>query len=252
MDPYLEGELWIGFHGDLCTQIKWLLAPQLRPKYYPYSKRYLMRESSANMEITADIIPDVGVSKAGPAGMPASAGAVLIAPLEMRTLMSVAVPHYRIEIRDVKKRQLVTAIEFLSPTNKRKPGRAQYLRKRERILESTCHLVEIDLLRKGKRVPMEDPYPEGTCYFVLVSREEKRPRTDVWPVAITQSLPCIPIPLLPGDPDVTLNLQDALDKIYDQGMYGDAIDYKLPPDVHLSADQEQWADQRLREMKLRP
>ena len=30
----------MGFHGDLCTQIKWQLAPQLEPKYYPYSKRY--------------------------------------------------------------------------------------------------------------------------------------------------------------------------------------------------------------------
>jgi hypothetical protein len=252
MDPYLEGQLWMGFHGDLCTQIKWQLAPQLEPKYYPFTKRYLMRDSSASMEIAADIIPDVGVSEAGDSGLPASAGSVLAAPLQMRTLMPVPVPHYRIEIRDVQNRQLVTAIEFLSPTNKRKPGRRIYLRKRERILASSSHLVEIDLLRKGQRVPMEEPYPQDASYFVLVSREQKRPSTDVWPISITQPLPSIPIPLLAPDPDVALNLQEALDKIYDQGRYRGVIDYKMPPDVKLTAEQERWADLRLREMKLRP
>ena len=228
----------MGFHGDLCTQIKWQLAPQLVPKYYPYSKRYMMRDPSESMEITAEIEG----AEASSADLSVSVRSVMIAP----------VPHYRIEIRDLQSRRLVTALEFLSPTNKRMPGRKTYLRKRERILSSSSHLVEIDLLRKGRRVPMEDPYPEGACYFVLVSREERRPSTDVWPISISQTLPIVPIPLLPGDPDVMLNLQEALDKIYDQGMYGDAIDYKLPPDVKLTAEQERWADQRLREMNLRP
>ncbi len=55
-----------------------------------------------------------------------------------------------VEIRDRRNRQLVTGIELLSPANKRPGGdRDQYLAKRQRILASTAHLVEIDLLRGG-------------------------------------------------------------------------------------------------------
>lgn len=63
-------------------------------------------------------------------------------------------PHVSIEIRDVARRQLVTAIEILSPTNKRGEGRLEYLAKRRRLLLSTAHLMEIDLLRQGQRVPI--------------------------------------------------------------------------------------------------
>ena len=54
------------------------------------------------------------------------------------------------QIRDVDERMLVTGIEILSPTKKRGTGREEYLRKRESILLSATHLVEIDLLaRRG-------------------------------------------------------------------------------------------------------
>src|SRR5205823_2575020 len=71
----------------------------------------------------------------------------------------IAVPHVTIEIRDAANRQLVTAIEVLSPTNKRGDGRSEYLAKRQRLLLSTAHLMEIDLLHQGQRVPMQQPLP---------------------------------------------------------------------------------------------
>ena len=55
------------------------------------------------------------------------------------------------KILELTTRKLVAVIEFLSPTNKRGLERKKYLRKRERILLSSVHLLEIDLLRKGKR-----------------------------------------------------------------------------------------------------
>src|SRR4029453_5934831 len=97
-------------------------------------------------------------------------------------------------------RQLVTAIEILSPTNKRAEGRMEYLVKRRRILLSTAHLLEIDLLRQGQRLPMHDPLPPAE-YFVLLSRAENRPITEVWPLALRDPLPTVPVPLLPGDSD---------------------------------------------------
>ena len=96
------------------------------------------------------------------------------APLELATIIPSPIPHVTVEIRDTANRQLVTAIEVLSPINKRGDGRAEYLAKRRRILLSTAHLLEIDLLRQGQRVPMQQPLPRSP-YFIFLSRGEKEP-----------------------------------------------------------------------------
>jgi Protein of unknown function (DUF4058) len=64
--------------------------------------------------------------------------------------------HAFLEIRDRGHRQLVTVLELLSPCNKR-PGldREQYLAKRQQLLASSVHLVELDLLRGGPRLPIQ-------------------------------------------------------------------------------------------------
>jgi hypothetical protein len=160
------------------------------------------------------------------------------------------VPHVTVEIRDTANRQLVTAIEVLSPTNKRGEGREEYLARRGRYLLSQAHLMEIDLLRRGHRVPMRQALPSAP-YFVLLSRVEKRPVLDVWPIALPGPLPIVTVPLLPGDPDVSLDLQLALNTIYDLLGYDLAVDYTQPPEVALAADEMAWAEERLRAAGLR-
>src|SRR5438874_12955725 len=118
------------------------------------------------------------------------------------------VPHYRLAIRDMEKRRLITVIEFLSPTNKKGEGRRQYLAKRNLILASSVNLVEIDLLRQGNRLPTKGTLPTGD-YFLFVSSAKKRPTIDVWPILLEQPLPTIPIPLKKKDPLVSLDLQRA-------------------------------------------
>ena len=92
---------------------------------------------------------------------------------------------------------------------------------------------------------MTGDLPDGD-YFVYVSRADKRPPTGVWPIALSQPLPPIPIPLLPGDPDVNLDLQQALTDAFDAGRFRSVIDYRQPPDVALTAEQTAWAEQLLR------
>jgi hypothetical protein len=82
------------------------------------------------------------------------------------TVVPVRIPQVTVEIRDAASRELVTAIEILSPTNKRADGLEEYLSKRRHVLLSQAHLVEIDLLRKGRRVPMIGQLPDKP-YFVL-------------------------------------------------------------------------------------
>jgi hypothetical protein len=164
--------------------------------------------------------------------------------------MPTPIPHLTVEIRDAANRQLVTAIEVLSLTNKRGEGREEYLFKRRRILLSTAHLIEIDLLRQGQRVPMREPLPAAP-YFVYLSRAEHRPMTDVFPIASSDPLPVVPVPLLGDDPDVPLDLQAALGNIYDLLGYDLAIDYSRPPETPVPQEQEAWLESVLRTAGLR-
>ncbi len=150
----------------------------------------------------------------------------------------------------MKKRRLVTVIEFLSPTNKRGTGRREYLKKRERILTSTTHLLEIDLLRNGKRVPMQEPLP-AAANFIFLCRAEKRARTEVWPIRLDQVPPTVPVPLLPPDSDVLLDMQQAFTSVYDLCGFDLAVDYAEPPDVPLPPRWEPWAQSKLRSATVR-
>lgn len=143
-------------------------------------------------------------------------------------------------IRDRNGNDVVTVVELLSPTNKYAgPDRAQYLVKRREILRSNAHLVEVDLLRGGPRMP-PDELP--TCdYCVLVSRVEERPEAGVWPWRLRDPLPLIPVPLRPGDADVRLDLKAGIDSVYDTGYARDI--YLGPPEPRLAPDDAAWAAQ---------
>jgi hypothetical protein len=169
----------------------------------------------------------------------------------LATVIPESLPHVSIEIRDTAHRQLVTAIEILSPTIKRGDRRLEYFSKRRRILVSTAHLVEIDLLRQGQRVPKQQPLPAAQ-YFVFLSRADERPMNSVWPVALNQPLPTIPIPLLSGDPDTLLDLQQAFTAVYDLLGYDLALDYTQPPDIPLEGQAALLATTLLRDAGLRP
>jgi hypothetical protein len=142
-------------------------------------------------------------------------------------------------------------IEFITPTNKLGAGREEYLSRRKRFLKKLIHLVEIDLDRSGERVPMAAPLPKAP-YFAFVSRCEEQPITQVWPIALSQQLPIIPIPLLPGDADAILDLQLAMNTAYDDGAFRSVIDYRISPEIPLTPQQAAWVDEHLRAAGLRP
>lgn len=251
MDPYLEGELWTTLHSQLGAEIARQLAPKLRPKYLAFTtERQVLEEPDSVAITTASVYPDIGVIK-----IPGREAANVTAstaepPLRLATVMPTPVPHVSVEIRDVKHRKLVTAIELLSPTNKRGKGRRQYLARRRRLLLSTAHLLEIDLLHQGQRVPMQAPLPSAP-YFVLLSRFEDRPLSEVWPIRLDESLPTVPVPLRDGDPDVPLDLQQAFTSVYDVIGYDLAVDYTEEPPVAMPDDEARWADHCLRAAGLR-
>ena len=61
---------------------------------------------------------------------------------------------------------------------------------------------------------MQKPIPAAP-YFIFLSRAEKRPLTEIWPISLKEPLPVVPIPLLPGDEDVALDVQHVFTTTYD-------------------------------------
>jgi hypothetical protein len=244
MDPYLEGDDWTSFHTHFATEIARQLTPRLRPKYValPEKRFEVVDHSCIAIE---SIYPDVGVADVASTAQETIGQAVAVAPYVLQTVMDERAPHTWLEIRDVAGRSLVTTIEILSPWNKRGAGREEYLEKRRNLLRSSAHLIEIDLLRRGRRLPMKDRLPAGS-YYVFVSRVEQRPMVQVWPIALDHPLPSIPVPLLPGDADVTLDLQSAFQSVYDLGGFDLVLDYSTMPAVPLRKDQAAWVAERLR------
>ncbi len=144
-----------------------------------------------------------------------------------------------LEIRDRHSREVVTIIELLSPSNKNAgPDREQYLVKRQRVWTSWINLVEIDLLRGGPRLPMQNLPP---CdYYALVSRYADRPDAGIWPLHLREPLPLIPIPLRAPHADAQLDLQQLLHRLYDAAGYEDYL-YTGEPEPPLTAEDAAWA-----------
>jgi hypothetical protein len=130
---------------------------------------------------------------------------------------------------------------MLSPFNKRiGDGRTEYLKRRNAILNSDAHLIELDLLREGERVPMGKPLPPAD-YYAIVSRSYRRPMAEVYAWTIRQKMPTIPVPLLWGEPDVPLDLQGVLTTVYDRAGYDYRLPYDRDPEPPLRAEDAAWA-----------
>jgi Protein of unknown function (DUF4058) len=144
----------------------------------------------------------------------------------------------------------VTAIEVLSPTNKRSgKGRDAYLKKRWQVLASCSHLIEIDLIRANNAMPMSG-YRQEKLYRVLVSWAQKRPTADLYSFGVQEILPSFPLPLRPEDGELLIEFPNIFARAYDGGSYDLRLDYRqaAPPPNLLKADQV-WVDELLSPMR---
>lgn len=96
-----------------------------------------------------------------------------------------------LEVKDAATQAVVTAIEVLSPANKRGEGRSQYDAKRRQVLSSQTNLIEIDLLRAEQSFLLE-PDANSSHYRGLVSRASQRPLADLYAFSLTTAIPTLP------------------------------------------------------------
>lgn len=115
------------------------------------------------------------------------------------------------------------------------------MRKRGHILDSNTNLVEIDLLRKGKPMPITIREPLKSDYRILISRGQSRPTARLLAFGVRQPIPVIPIPLLPNDPEPMLDLNAVLHALYERARFDLQLDYANPPVPPLDKKDAAWA-----------
>ena len=233
MDPYLEGYLWPDVHNRMASIIAELVGAQIAPKYVARIELYTISDTSPEEDIGI-MYPDVEVLKniniASEPPSPTYDSPSIISPptIEIPYSAPIEVRIPKIEIRDKANNTLITAIEILSPVNKRKPGLQPYREKRKNLHSVGVHFLEIDLLRRGIR-PFQHPAMPSNDYIISLLRAKKK-KTTIWGFDVNDNLPTVPVPLKTPDPDAILDLGKVMQLLYSRGFYHLSIDYnKLPP-----------------------
>ena len=252
MDPYLENpEFWSEVHHRLITAIAINLAPPLRPKYQvAIEKRTYLAALEDNVMVG---IPDATIysrqkeNLQPPAQTSSYPTTTLPTPVQVEVPMLEEVREGYLEIRENATKQVITVVEVLSPKNKRSgEGRVAYESKRQKILMTATHLVEIDLLRGLPQMPILK-FTDTSDYRILISRGNKRPISDLYAFDVKEQIPAFLLPLQPFDTEPILDLQRLLNEIYDQAGYDLRINYTQPPIPPLSKENASWANSLLRE-----
>jgi len=251
MDPFLENQEWEDFHTTFNTIMRERLSSGLEPDYLVRVGRRIyvehVREDlntvrrAAVAVLSLDSGPAFGRTRSDTSG-----GAVAV---ECEVPMPVERSETYLVVRHRVSMEVVTVIELLSPANKRRnaTGRHEYLTKRTELLSSSSHLVELDLLRGGDRLPLIGPVPVAD-YFAIIRRANRRPRCEVYAWTIRDPLPTIPIPLKRGDADAMLPLQEVFEIVYQQARYYPSVDYNSPLEPPFSSSESDWL-KRLRQSK---
>lgn len=250
MDPFLESQEWEDFHTRLMTALSDCLSPSIEPKYLVRVERRVYLESVGGEPETmrrADIAIVTVDKHPGDSG--SALGVLTRESASMTAECELPMPIERQEtylvIRERETMKVITVIELLSPSNKRSKGdgRHEYMMKRQEILSSPTHLVELDLLRGGMRLPVIGTLPPGDFYCVI-SRAKRRPKCEVYAWTLADKLPVIPIPLQHGDPDATVPLQEVFDLVYQRARYDLSVKYTAPLDPPLTPDELKWVQTR--------
>ena len=243
MDPWLELH-WGDVHHSLIQYSRDALQKQLPNDLLARvdERVFVEDEPEANRVIRPDVVISEAQLWAGP-GAESSGGVAVANPLVFEVSNPEITEGY-IEIRD-RGGKVITVIEFLSPTNKRiGAGRDKYLEKQDEVLRSQASLVEIDLVRSGRRtlaLPAHDiPLEHRADYLACVSPGWRRSRRLLYLMPLRQRLPVLPIPLRKGESPVPLDLQTIVNEAYVQGRY-ETLDYGVDLDPPLTTEDAVWA-----------
>ncbi len=253
MNPYLENpDLWPEVHHLLISLLAETLNPQLLPTYRVAIEKRVYQLSGEDALLIG--IPDVAIAAAksltarpAPVAVatPATQAVAVMLP------MPIEVQEGYLEVREVATQAVVTVIEVLSPANKR-PGRGReaYLQKRDLVLGSHTHLVEIDLLRSGAAMPMAGA-GAASDYRIVVSQQERRPHAELYPFGLIDPIPGFAVPLKPGSEEPVVQLDALLQTVIDRAGLSVVLNYQSDPIPALSSDTQACLERLLNQAGYR-
>lgn len=247
MDPYLEEPSgWPSIHHRLISVISDLLIEQIAPHFHVSIEERVYITDPDDPETRHQIVPDVYLVER-PHSRPSlpSETNVITPPTIIEPLPALEVHDRYLEIHDRRSRTVVTTIEVLSPRNKATgtQGRRQFVSKRAAIFSTQTHWIEIDLLRAGER---PEEVAGKSDYYALLHRAGAGGRLAVWYIDLRDRLPTIAVPLRDPHVDAALDLQAALEMVYDRARYADEIDYTQPvPPPALRPADTGWVTERV-------
>jgi hypothetical protein len=256
MDPYLErAGLWKQVHTGLIVEIQTYLARRLRPRYLVAIEQRTFLTLFQGEQLVGE--PDVLAilprrDLANGESLVRQAAPLAVAEGQAAYTVELPMPEEVVEryleVRDAETGEAITVIELLSPSNKQE-DRARYACKRLQVLGSMTNLVEIDLLRAGRPLPMYGDIP-ASHYRILISRAWERPRAQALLFNVQNPIPDVPIPLRPGEDEPILALNEVLHDLYDRAGYDLFIDYQQPPPPPLDDETLTWVRQQLNQADI--
>ncbi|MDZ8186651.1 MAG: DUF4058 family protein [Nostoc sp. ChiSLP02] len=251
MNPYLENpELWAEVQSWLVIAIADAIAPQLRPKYrVAVEKRvYQMIDENSILIGIADATVGRLLTNTDKRKLNIAVASPPAKPITVNVPIPEEVREGYLEVREVGTGEVVVAIEVLSPKNKRPgEGRRAYENKRQQVLGSLTHLIEIDLLRGGELMPILGNQIKSD-YRILVSRSEFRPKAELYAFEIQEQIPTFLLPLRQGDTEPLVDLQALIHGVYERAGFDLAIDYTREPIPPLAEADAAWANVLLQEI----
>lgn len=256
MDPYIERPaIFPDFHDRFITYLSAALRPLLKPRYLP-----VLRDRLFVVEADRSMYPVVAVvERKRTAKREASAASTAVLAADSAVVFDLSREEIREPLLEIIEpaagNRVVTAIELLSPDNKRSgDGQESYQAKRENYWSGGANLVEMDLLRTGDlTVRVSEEKLAGLPqwhYLVAVSRH--------WPLqqclyafALERRLPRIALPLAKDDKDITVDLQAVFARCWEEGPYPELLMYDGRPPGRLPAAETAWCYAQLTAAGLR-
>jgi hypothetical protein len=223
MDPWLEDEeVFPNLHDKLIVYLQEQLNAVMPPGYVAISKNRVWVDDELRRDPDVSLFGrDRGPNSNGGSTMTLT-GLVTIG--QERTSDPWEEPY--LEILSSKGKRLVTAIEVLSPSNKKTGD------------NGGSHVTLVPLKRLQEAVGQFDYH-----ISVVVAHSMTYLAAGI---RLADRLPTIGIPLDPDVPEVTVDLQPLLDRCYDGGRYPELVNYRHPCDSPLTPEQQEWAEGILR------
>jgi hypothetical protein len=158
-----------------------------------------------------------------------------------------------VHIIEVASERVITAIEFLSPTNKLTLSeRNDFPQRQQELLDAGANLVEIDLIRRGGWVVAVPeaavPPDEREPYRVVVARADAAHEFEYYHIPLARRLPAIRVPLRPADADIRLDLQQLIDQAWSNADYSD-LPYEMAECPPFPDEDREWIKSLLNELQ---